>query len=151
MRLATVPALLAVMVLSTQGRFAGAEAKGPRKLEGEWVLRSTADKKRISPGSKDCKMVIGADGRVALKLGARTTNQGTARLRRCDKAHLVDLKLETGLFLGVYELKGDDLVICFDEAGKPRPTGLQPKGSQWVERWQRAGKAGRREPGRCGK
>lgn len=124
--------VLAVLVLSwTQTTAVG-------KLQGEWVLLSTADDRRVSPGSKDCKMVIGADGRVALKLGIRTTNRGTIKLRRGGKANLVDLKLATGLFLGVYELKGDEVVICFAEAGKPRPAGLKPKGTHWVERWRRA-------------
>jgi uncharacterized protein (TIGR03067 family) len=130
-------ALLAALILSASvcAACGGAEAG---KLQGEWVLLLTADEKRISPGCADCKMVVSANGRVELKLGDRTTNRGTITLTRAGKDNLVDLKLTTGLFLGVHELKGDDLVICFSEAGAPRPAGMKPRGKQWAEHWRRA-------------
>ena len=37
----------------------------------------------------------------------------------------------------VYEVTGDELTLCWAEAGQPRPTGLKPQGSQWAERWKR--------------
>jgi uncharacterized protein (TIGR03067 family) len=107
------------------------------KLPGEWVLVSTADEKRVGPGSEDCKMRIGTDGRVTLLLGERVTNRGTVTVKRSGKVDLMDLKLTTGLVLGVYELKGDELLICCDEPGKARPGRMKPKGSQWLERWRR--------------
>jgi uncharacterized protein (TIGR03067 family) len=116
------------------------------KLQGEWMLLRTADEKRVSPGCADCKMVVSASGRVELMLGVRTTNRGTITLSRTGKDNLVDLKLTTGLFLGMHELKGDDLVICFSAAGAPRPAGMKPRGKQWVEHWRRA----RPQPAACG-
>jgi uncharacterized protein (TIGR03067 family) len=130
-------ALLVPLALLACPRLAPGSVGEVGKLKGEWVLVSTADEKRTSPGSDDCKMVIDANGRVVLKLGARTTNRGTIKLSRSGKVNLVDLKLTTGLFLGIWELSGDELVICFSAAGKPRPAALKPKGSQWQERWRR--------------
>ena len=134
MRRATVMALLVPLMLVACPRLAPARAGEVEKLKGEWELVSTADEKRTSPGSDDCKMAVGAGGRVVLKLGARTTNRGTIKLSRSGKVNLVDLKLTTGLFLGIWELSGDELVLCFSAAGKPRPAGLKPKGNQWQER-----------------
>jgi uncharacterized protein (TIGR03067 family) len=107
-------------------------------LRGVWWLRSTADARRTDPGSMDCTMTIGGDGQVVLRLRELVTNQGTVRVRRAGAARHIDLKLGSGLVLGVYELNGDELTICCDEPGKARPDGLQPRGTQWVERWQLA-------------
>jgi uncharacterized protein (TIGR03067 family) len=134
-RPATVlPQLLLLLAAPTLSANKG-EDVGP--VQGEWVLLSTADEKRDSPGSADCKMIVARDGRVRLQSGRRTTNRGTIRVLRAGKATLVDLKLATGLFRGVCELKRDELAICFDEADKPRPAGMKPKGTQWLERWRR--------------
>jgi uncharacterized protein (TIGR03067 family) len=138
-------ALPAALILSASICTAcrGAEAG---KLRGEWVLVLTADEKRVGPGCADFKMVISTTGRVELLLGDRTTNRGTISVTRAGKDNLVDLKLTTGLFLGVHELKGDDLVICFSAAGAPRPAGIKPQGKQWVEHWRRV----RQRPVTCG-
>jgi uncharacterized protein (TIGR03067 family) len=137
MRPATSFALLAVLILSA-GFCATCRGAEVGKLQGEWVLVLTADEKRVSSGCADCKMVVSANGRVELMLGDRTTNRGTITLTRAGKDNLVDLKLTTGLFLGMHELKGDELVICFSEAGAPRPAGMKPRGKQWAEHWRRA-------------
>jgi uncharacterized protein (TIGR03067 family) len=134
----TVLALLAAPALAANARPASDQGRALAELRGEWFLVSTADQKRVSPGSKDCKMVITADGRVTLEVAELITNRGALKVSRSGKANRVDLALTTGLFLGVYELKGDELVICCDEVGKARPAGMRPTGTQWVEKWRRA-------------
>jgi uncharacterized protein (TIGR03067 family) len=137
MRVATMLVLAGVVLVAT-GRPARGEPGGTGKLTGAWQLICTEDEKRVSPGSGDCQMLIAADGQVTFKVGERITNQGTLRARCAGKARHIDLKLATGKVLGVWEWKGDELIICCDEPGKPRPAGMKPRGTQWVERWQRA-------------
>jgi uncharacterized protein (TIGR03067 family) len=111
--------------------------KGLSALRGEWVLVSTTDVRRVTPGIDECRMVIGADGRVALKVGELTTNRGTIKVGLSGKLKHIDMRLTSGLVRGVYELKGDELAICYDEPGKPRPAGMRPQGTEWVVRWRR--------------
>jgi uncharacterized protein (TIGR03067 family) len=108
------------------------------RLRGEWRLVATRDERRTDPAGEQIHMVIRSDGRVLLKAGGQTTHLGVLRLGLSAEAKLLDLELANGQTVrGVYELKGDELFICCDVAGRPRPAGLEPTGSQWVERWQR--------------
>jgi uncharacterized protein (TIGR03067 family) len=108
------------------------------RLRGEWYLVSTADTRSNDAGSDRIRMTIAEDGRVAFKFGDVTTNRGVLTLSRSGPERWLDLRLASGkTVLGVYERFGDDLVICWDHAGKPRPVGLQPAGTQWTERWRR--------------
>jgi hypothetical protein len=133
-------ALCAVMI----GLLLGAEVRPPQEagnmkgLQGEWALVCTRNVKHTDPGCDQFRMFFGANGRVVFRLGALVTNQGSALATRSGKARFLDLKLAGGdTLLGVYERDGDDLVICFDEAGKPRPADVTPRGTQWAERWRR--------------
>ena len=56
----------------------------------------------------------------------------------CVRGNRVALVLADGRTLpGIFTLKGDVLVICFDEAGKPCPAEVAPRGTQWAEVWKR--------------
>jgi uncharacterized protein (TIGR03067 family) len=114
------------------------EAEGVGPLQGVWHLVATADAGRADRGSADCTMTIRCDGSVVMRLGELATNEGTVRVNRDDAPRHIDLDLRTGVVLGVFVLEGDSLIICCDEAGKPRPTAITPSGTQWVERWKRA-------------
>jgi uncharacterized protein (TIGR03067 family) len=131
-------AVTAALLLVFGGPGAADNEKGLAPLCGEWGLTGTADARRADRGSPDCTMTIGAAGRVVLRIGEVVTNEGTVRVGRDGAARHIDLKLGTGLVLGVYQLNGDELTICCDEPGKARPDGLTPKGTQWVERWKRS-------------
>lgn len=107
-------------------------------LRGEWRLVATQDEKHTDAGSEQIRMIVQADGRVVIQFGDRTTNRGALQVGPAGKVCWLDERLAGGkTVLGVYERDGDDLVICFDEAGKARPAGLTPRGTQWVERWRR--------------
>jgi uncharacterized protein (TIGR03067 family) len=134
-------ALLAV----TAGLLLGAESLPPKdltaeaeSLRGEWRLVCTQDEKHTDRGSEQIRMVVQADAQVVFQFGARTTKQGTLKVSQSGKLKCLDEVLGGGQAVrGVYQLDGDDLVICFDDAGKPRPAGMTPRGSQWVEQWRR--------------
>jgi hypothetical protein len=112
---------------------------GIEPLLGVWCLIATADARHTDAGSAACTMTIDAEGRVVMRLGELVTNEGTIQVRRAGRLRWIDLNLKTGQVLGVYELRsrGTALAICCDEAGKSRPDGLEPRGTRWVEHWQR--------------
>lgn len=134
-----ISAFLAVSVglLVTVDNLNERTAKEVDKLRGEWVLVETADEKRADLGDDSIRMVI--EGKVAtLKFHGLTTNQGTIEIKFSKRATLIDMRLGEGTtWLGRYKLDGDQLTLCFDEAGKKRPTSLAPKGTQWIEKWKR--------------
>jgi hypothetical protein len=112
---------------------------GIEPLQGVWCLSATADARHTDGGSAACTMTIDAEGRVVLRIGGLVTNEGTIQVRRAGRLRCIDLNLKTGQVLGVYELRtgGTALAICCDEAGKARPDRLDPRGTRWVEHWQR--------------
>jgi uncharacterized protein (TIGR03067 family) len=110
------------------------------RLRGEWSLVSTQDAKRADLGSEGLRMVVGEEGRVAFGVGDLKTNEGSFRAVTggAGKVRPIDLKLADGRTLpGLYRLQGDELFFCFAEAGQARPAGIEPKGSEWLERWKR--------------
>jgi uncharacterized protein (TIGR03067 family) len=133
----TMPAMLAPLCcLYLAAPPPGLAAEG--RLQGEWSLASTADVRRADAGSSGFRMAIRADGRVTFRINRLATNQGVFSVGPQGRPRPIDLKLADGrTLLGVFELEDDELVICFEEAGKARPVGLLPTGTQWSERWRR--------------
>jgi uncharacterized protein (TIGR03067 family) len=106
-----------------------------KELAGEWRLVSTADDKRQDAGSESIRMVVEAGGRVRFLLGGVETNSGALTAAKAGpRLKGIDLKVASGkVYRGVYTLERGALLMCFDEAGKPRPAGLKPTGTQWLE------------------
>jgi uncharacterized protein (TIGR03067 family) len=131
-----------VLLVLAAGLLLAAGARAQDKaapLRGEWRLMATRDEKHTDPGCDQSRMIVQADNGVVFQLAGLTMNRGAFQFGTCGKLKSVDLKLADGkTLLGVYELKGDDLVICFAEAGQERPAATAPKGTQWAETWQRA-------------
>jgi uncharacterized protein (TIGR03067 family) len=115
-----------------------------KDLAGEWRLVSTADEKRTDAGSNSIVMVIEKSGSVRFLFRGKQTNSGVFTVSKAGaRLKGIDLKVASGkIYRGVYAREKDTLLMCFDKAGKPRPAGLKPTGSQWLERWQRAGPRG---------
>jgi hypothetical protein len=127
-----------VMLMVCFGNFATPQEAKPAidSVKGDWILVGTDDEKRSDRGDENCRMSIQANGEVVLKIGELTTNSGVIRVRRVGKMDEIDLKLKSGTVLGVFERKGNSLVICCDYEANGRPAGLAPKGSQWREKWR---------------
>ena len=114
------------------------EAGEGRQLQGEWLLLSTTDSRRQEAGSPSIRMEIAEGGRLVYRLNQLVTNRGIIKLSAGGKLQHIDLVLDDGqVFLGVCELKGCRLTVCFSEQGKARPECIKPVGSQWVENWKR--------------
>jgi uncharacterized protein (TIGR03067 family) len=137
----TMTSLLMTLALSlapTPEPNKGGTEKRPDNLHGEWVLVETADEKCPDRGHHSIRMVIKGN-KVTMTFFGMTTNEGTIELGpgRGDLG-IIDMKLGDGkLAAGAYRLDGNMLTICFDEAGKERPSNLTPKGTQWSEKWRR--------------
>jgi uncharacterized protein (TIGR03067 family) len=132
--LAVVASLLFVAAALPQR----ANSKEAAPLQGEWRLASTADEKHTDPGCDESRMVVAADGAVAFVLGGKEQTTGSFTFGTAGKPLTLDLKMADGrALLGVYEQTGDELVVCFAEGGKERPTGTAPKGNEWSETWKR--------------
>jgi uncharacterized protein (TIGR03067 family) len=139
MKLCALPALVAGLFLAAGARPQEAADKKADPLQGQWKLAATQDEKHTDPGCEQSRMIVRAGGEVVFKLCDLTMSRGTFAFGTSGKLKSLDLKLADGkTLLGVYEQKGDDLVICFAEAGKERPAGTAPKGTQWAETWKRA-------------
>jgi|SRR5947209_9817026 len=141
-KLHAVAAVVVALLLSASAPRAGDTTGRAGQLQGEWRVLSTADENRTDAGSAGLTMTIRADGRAVFKVGGLVTNEGVLKPGRSGKNRVIDLKLADGqTLLGVYELRGNTLVICFGEAGKGRPAGIVPRDSQWVETWGRVERA----------
>jgi len=134
-----MPTLMAILTgLLLSARVLGQADEEMMRLRGTWYLLSTADERRTDPGSLQSRMEVGAGGHITFKSDHTVTNQGKITLGSAGQLRTIDLKLTDGrTLLGVYEVTGDELTVCFAEAGKSRPGELRPKGTQWAERWKR--------------
>ena len=138
MRLPTALAVAVALSLVAGACAQDGASQKAQPLRGEWKLVSTQDEKHTDPGCGRSRMIVQVDGRVVFQMAGRTMNQGALTFGTADKLKSLDLKLPDGqTLLGVYEEKGDDLVICFAEAGKDRPAATTPQGTQWSEKWKR--------------
>jgi uncharacterized protein (TIGR03067 family) len=141
MKVRVVAVLGLVLFLTAEGQTregTGSRADDARqellKLQGTWQLESLEEAK------KDAKTVTKADvkGRTLfvgsevflMRDGERVVQAGTLRLLPAKRA--VDAVVRKGEYegntmLGVYELKGDTLRVCFDPEGDGRPKGFAAK------------------------
>jgi uncharacterized protein (TIGR03067 family) len=138
MKLQVLVLVIAGLVMPSAAPAPRAERAQPASLQGEWQLQSTRDEKHTDSGCQRSRMIVKADGTVIFQVAGRTINRAALRLGSRTKPGSLDLTLAEGQVIrGVYVLKGDELTICFTQAGQDRPTGTLPKGAQWAESWKR--------------
>lgn len=108
------------------------KAEDERKsLEGTWVLMTAelGGRKMPDEGFKDTQLVL-TEGRYTYQ-----NDHGTFKLAAAEEAKTLkgmDIAGTDGpnkgkTFLAIYELTGDTLKICYDLAGKTRPTEFTTK------------------------
>jgi len=105
-------------------------------LNGTWVPSSAELGGQPLPedARKSIKLEL-KDGKYTLTLGQRV-DRGTVKADPSAKPKTMDITGVEGpnqgkKFLAIYELEGDSLRICYDLAGKARPTEFKaPPGSQ---------------------
>jgi len=129
-------AAVIIALISASANSARADATRLDQLTGEWALVSTQDAKKTDRGHDDCRLSIQASGEITLRIGELTTNSGKIAARRVDETNQVDFHLKTGVVLGIFERRGDTLIICCDREVNGRPTTLHPQRTQWRETWR---------------
>ena len=108
-----------------------------KKIQGTWKFLSHEMNGQPTPREKVEKLKITFSGdKWSVTEGGQVIQAGTHKLDAAKKPAHIDATVTDGdgkgvTMLGVYEVKGDTLRVCFDPAGKERPTGLTPKNGQF--------------------
>jgi uncharacterized protein (TIGR03067 family) len=127
----------------TAGLFVPAEAKDEavkkdmKLLQGTWSLISLERDGVAAPLPKEAVRVI-TDDKYAMTLKPGLTIEGTYTIDPAAKPKRMETTPSSGPYkdkplLGIYELDGDTLKICYASPGKERPTEFTSKeGSGWI-------------------
>src|SRR5262249_26183745 len=81
-------------------------------------------------------IVIFEGDKHTLKMGDKVVQAGTQKIDPSKSPKTIDVTMTEGpskgaIMLGIYEIDGDTLKVCFDREGKKRPTEFKsPPGSQ---------------------
>jgi uncharacterized protein (TIGR03067 family) len=108
--------------------------------EGTKLKRAGVAEALLKPG--ELLLVIGADGNYSEKIVGQETETGTLTVDPSRTPKTIDWMIREGedkgkKQLGLYELKGDMLLIAFGEPGKDRPANLAGKGAITVVNYKR--------------
>jgi uncharacterized protein (TIGR03067 family) len=133
MRIALVT-LLCTLVLTAfggtgarAGEKAGVE-KELKKFQGTWTFESVQTGGKEAPAAEFKGMTVTFEGdKYTVKKGDEVIQAGTEKLDPSKSPKTLDVKVTEGLnkgavMLGIYEISGDTLKVCFDAEGKKRPT-----------------------------
>jgi uncharacterized protein (TIGR03067 family) len=105
--------------------------KGLLELQGTWQLESIEDGKKAKIDVKKRTLFVGAD-LVLVQQGEKLVQAGQVRLNTSKSPPTIDIVVRKGehednTMLGIYELKGDTLKVCFDPEGESRPKKFEAK------------------------
>jgi uncharacterized protein (TIGR03067 family) len=102
--------------------------KEVRKFQGTWTFESseTGGKKLLVSELKGLILTFEGD-RHTVKNGVEVIQVGTQKLDPSKSPKNIDVTMTEGpnkaaVMLGIYEIDGDTLKVCFDPRGKKRPT-----------------------------
>jgi uncharacterized protein (TIGR03067 family) len=106
-------------------------AKALEKFQGTWTFESVEvdGKKESSAWGEKLKnlKITFAGNKFTVKKGDKVVQAGTQKLDPSKSPKAVDATVTEGngkgrKMLGIYEIEGDTLKVCFDPEGKKRPT-----------------------------
>ncbi len=115
-------------------------------FDGNWKLvKGEADGKAMTEAEiKGGKISFKGD-KYKLNLGEMEAVEGTQKLDPTKTPKTIDIVNSNGpdkgkTFLGIYNVKGDQMRVTFAQPGKPRPTKFKtaPDSGQWQHVWKRA-------------
>jgi uncharacterized protein (TIGR03067 family) len=110
-----------------------ADDKKDDKLDGKWLIVSVErDGKADDAFKGGARVIAGGKYTLADKNGKATP--GTFKVDPSKKPKTIDMMPAEGQYkgktlLGIYEVDGQTLKICFAEPGKERPTEFASKGA----------------------
>ena len=126
--------LLCTLVLTASGG-TGARAddradveKELKKFQGTWTFASVEAGGKEEPAAQFKGMTLTFEGdKHTVKKGDEVIQVGTQKLDPSKSPKTLDVTVAEGpnkgaVMLGIYEISGDTLKVCFDPEGKKRPT-----------------------------
>jgi uncharacterized protein (TIGR03067 family) len=133
MRIALVTLLCTLALTASGGTGARADDKAGvekelKKFRGTWTFESVEAGGKKEPAAEFKGMTVTFEGdRFTVKKGDKVIQVGTQRLDPSKSPKTLDVTVVEGLskgaaMLGIYEISGDTLKVCFDPEGKKRPT-----------------------------
>jgi uncharacterized protein (TIGR03067 family) len=133
MRRSLVPLVCAVGFAAVGWSGAPADDKADlekevRKFQGTWTIESSeTGGTPIPPGELKGLIVIFEGDKHTVKTGDEVIQVGTQKLDPSKSPKAIDVTMTEGpnkgaVMLGIYEIDGDTLRVCFDPRGKKRPT-----------------------------
>jgi uncharacterized protein (TIGR03067 family) len=103
-----------------------------RRIQGTWqFVAHDMDGKALSPAELQKMTITFTGNRWTVREGDKVVQAGTHQFDPGKKPPHLDAVVTEGegkgsTMLGIYEMKGDTLRVCFDPQGKRRPTTFTP-------------------------
>jgi uncharacterized protein (TIGR03067 family) len=123
--------LLCSLSLTTIGARADDKAdveKELKKFQGTWTFESVEADGKEQPAAQYKEMTLTFEGdKHTVKKGDEVIQAGTQKIDPTKSPKTIDVTMTEGpnkgaILLGIYEISGDTLKVCFDPEGKKRPT-----------------------------
>ena len=132
MRIASVIMFCTLILISSSGNARADDKedveKELKKFQGAWTFESVEGGGKEQPAAEFKGMTVTFEGdKYTVKKGAEVIQVGTQKLDPSKSPKTIDVTVTEGLskgavMLGIYEISGDTLKVCFDPEGKKRPT-----------------------------
>jgi uncharacterized protein (TIGR03067 family) len=107
-----------------------------KKIQGTWKFTEHMMNGQAVPAEQLKDMTITFSGdKFTVRTGDQVVQAGTHKFDPSTKPGHVDAAVTEGegkgnTMLGIYELRGDTIRVCFDPMGKERPTSFTAKDNQ---------------------
>ena len=133
MRIALVTLLCTLVLTASGGTAARADDKADvekdlKKFQGTWTFESVEVGGKEQPAADFKGMTVTFEGnKFIVKKGDEVIQVGKQKLDPSKSPKASDVTVVEGpnkgaVMLGIYEISGDTLKVCFDPEGKKRPT-----------------------------
>jgi uncharacterized protein (TIGR03067 family) len=138
--------IIALLLMGGASLGGGAKLTGDdvlKKIQGTWKFISQEMDGKERPAEDVAKLKITFSGdKWTVRDDGKVVQGGTHKFDPSKKPGQVDAKVTEGegkgeTMLGIYELKGDTIRVCFDPQGKERPTTFKTKAGQFAAVVQR--------------
>jgi uncharacterized protein (TIGR03067 family) len=132
--------LFCVVGFTASGSLADDKAeieKETKKFQGTWTIESSETGGKEIPADELKGFILTFEGdKHTLKKGDELIQVGIQKIDPSKSPKTIDVTMTEGpnkgmVMLGIYEIDGDTLKVCFDPQGKKRPTEFKsPPGSE---------------------
>src|SRR4051794_25699637 len=142
MRIALVTLLCILVLTASAGTGTRADDRADvekelKKFQGTWTFESVEAGGKKVPADEFKGITVTFEGdKYTVKKGDEVIQAATQKLDPSKSPKTLDATVAEGpnkgaVLLGIYEIRGDTLKVCFDPEGKKRPTQFQSaSGSQ---------------------